>query len=349
MRSDKPERILIVRLDRIGDVVLSTPAIRAVKRAFPESRLSVMVRPPCVDIVRGSPFVDTVITYDKDGPEKGIAPAFRMIKKLRREKFDIAIVLHPTTRSHLAVFMAGIPVRVGYDRKLGWLLTKKVKHEKHLGKKHEIDYALDLVRTIGCDDPDRSLFMPTNEENANTVDAIFKESGIQGKYPVVVIHPAASCPSKQWPADRFAEVAGALKEEFRADIVIIGGLRERKVGEDLANSIKGDAVNLTGKTSIGELASVFRRSRLLISCDSGPVHVASAVGVPVVAIFGRSDKGLSPKRWGPTGGDDAILHKFIGCEACLAHNCKKEFMCLKAVSVEEVLSSSRKILSGALS
>ncbi|MFC1590833.1 lipopolysaccharide heptosyltransferase II, partial [Candidatus Omnitrophota bacterium] len=327
MKSGDPKKILVIRLDRIGDCMLSVPAIRAVKKAHPESHLAVMVKPQCRDIVSGSPFIDEVILYDKDGYQKGVLQTAMLIAKIRRMRFDLAVILHPTARSHIIPFLAGIPVRAGYDRKMGALLTLKVRHDKQLGSMHEIDYALDLVRHIGCKDTDRRLAMPENEASDRKVRDVFAGAGI-GDRPLIVIHPAASCPSKRWPAERFAEAADKLISAFGAAIVIVSGKSESSFGDAVAGSVKGKVLNLSGETSVGELASLLRRSKLLISCDSGPVHIACAVGTPVVAIFGRSDKGLSPKRWGPTGPDDVILHKYVGCETCLAHNCDKGFECL---------------------
>jgi ADP-heptose:LPS heptosyltransferase len=108
--------------------------------------------------------------------------------------------------------------------------------------------------------------------------------------------------------------------------------------------MQGSCVNLAGRTSVADVAGILRRSKLFISNDSGPVHIACAVGTPVVAIFGRSDRGLSPERWGPTGKNDIILHEDVGCVECLAHNCKKGFMCLEAITVDDVLAAAEKIL-----
>ena len=125
---------------------------------------------------------------------------------------------------------------------------------------------------------------------------------------------------------------------------MIAGNEDKDFGDKVASSVKSNCVNLSGKTSVADVASVLRRAKLFISNDSGPVHIACAVGTPVVAIFGRSDRGLSPRRWGPTGERDIVLHKDVGCLECLAHDCDKNFKCLEAVTVDEVLAASDKIL-----
>lgn len=338
-------RILIVRLDRIGDVLLSTPVIKAVREAYPDSHIAFMVRPYARDIVEGSPYLDEVIIYNKEGSEKGPAGNAKFILGLRKRKFDMAIILHPTARAHIVTFLAGIPDRVGYDRKLGWLLTKRIPHLKQLGLRHETDYALDMVRYIGIEPKAKELYMPISKESEGRINDIFERYGVKGSDKIVVINPSASCVSKRWSAERFAKVADKLVEGKNAKVIIISGQSDKNFGDNVANGMRQGRINLSGKTSIGDIASLLKRSSLFISNDSGPVHIACAVGTPVIAIFGRHDRGLSPLRWGPTGKRDIVLHKDVGCGICLAHKCKYGFKCLKAVTVEDVLSAAESILN----
>jgi heptosyltransferase-2 len=339
------KKILIVRLDRIGDVLLSTPVIRAVREAFPASHIAVMVQDYAKEIVAGNPYLDEVIVYNKSGRHKGFSGNFRFLWRLRRKKFDMALLLHPTKRTHLLAALAGIPNRVGYNRKLGFLLTTRIEHTKQYGLKHEVDYALDLLRHIGIDPKWRTLYMPVNSRSEERISEIFKSSGIGKNDLCIAINPGASCVSKRWPAAKFAKVARSLIEKYGAKVVIVAGGADKKLGDEVAALIDGDCVNLSGKTSVADLASVLRRVKLFVSNDSGPVHIASAVGTPVVAIFGRNDRGLSPRRWGPVGERDTILHKDVGCDICFAHNCKKGFKCLEAITVDEVLAAAGKILT----
>ncbi len=338
------KRILIIRLDRIGDVLLSTPVFRSLREAFPKSHIAVMVRPYTRDIVGGNPYINEVILYDKDKTDKDWVSTLRFITGIRKKRFDLAIVLHPSNRSNVIPFLAGIPVRVGYNKKLGFLLTKGIPHKKQLGLKHELDYTLDVVRYIGIKPASRELYMPVSSESEARVRRLFEESGIDEGSVVVTIHPVASCPSRIWPAERFAEVADTLAEKYAAEVVLISGPHEKGLGDGVARLTRRRCLNLSGKTSVADMASVLRRSRLLISSDSGPMHISCAVATPVVVIFGRSGRGLGPKRWGPTDSGSIVLHKDIGCEVCLAHNCVKGFSCLKAVSVDDVLGACGKIL-----
>ena len=144
----EPKRILIVRTDRIGDLVLSTPVIASLRKAYPNSYIAFMCRPYTEAIVKGNPYLDEVIVYDKYGKEKGFWATLKFARYLKRKRFDLALILHPTNRAHLVTFLAGIPERVGWDQKLGFLLTKRIPHTKQQGEKHELEYTLDMLRSL---------------------------------------------------------------------------------------------------------------------------------------------------------------------------------------------------------
>ena len=341
----KKYRILIVRTDRIGDVLLSTPAIKAVRKAHPNAHIAVMVRPYVEDIVDGNPYLDEVILYDKDNKHKGFFGSLAFILELRRKSFDLAIILHPTVRSNLVPFLAGIPERVGYDKRWGFLLTKRIKDTKHLGEKHEIDYNLDVLRAIGIAAKDRTLYMPVKAEYERVIDRFMALNDLGGKDVIVAVHPGASCRSKRWPAYRFGRVADELMDKYNVKIVIIGGPSDVKTVQEVETGMLHKPIVLSEEHSLGEVAALLKKCKLLISNDSGPVHIAVAVGTPVISLFGRLDPGLSPQRWGPIGQDDIVIHKDVGCEECLAHNCKLSFKCLDAITVEEVFSAAERLLT----
>lgn len=156
----------------------------------------------------------------------------------------------------------------------------------------------------------------------------------------MVLHPGASCPSKRWPAERFAQVGDHLAERHRARVIILTGPGEEEHGRSVTGRMRRPAIGAFGVFGLGEAACLLKKARLLISNDSGPVHLACAVGTPVVSIFGRCGGGLSPTRWGPTGAASLVLHRDIGCRPCLAHRCTIGFICLEAVSVDEAIAAA---------
>ena len=339
----KYKNILVVRLDRMGDVVLSTPAVKALRDAYPEGRITFMVRSFVKDIADYNPYVNEVVIYDK---ALGFRGNIAFIKGLRDKKFDLAVVLHPTLRTNWIVFLSGIPKRIGFDRrnKMGVLLTDRIPDKKHLGLKHEIDYTLGILKYIGVNAKDRKMYVPLSRDSQKRAEKAFFSGGISESDKVVVINPGASCPSKRWPAERFAEAADKLIKKLGVKIVIMSGETDKGIGEKVASSMKEECLDLSGKTAVGDIAGILKRSKLFISNDSGPVHIACAVGTPVVAIFGRSDRGLSPRRWGPSNKGDVVIHKDVGCLECLAHNCALGFKCLDAITVDEVVKAAEGLL-----
>lgn len=334
------KRILIVRTDRIGDVVLSTPVIKALKDNFANVYLAMMISPATQELVRGNPYLDEVIVYDKEQEHRGVIRSLQFALSLRKKKFDIAVILHSTNRVNLLAYLAGIKERVGYSRRLGFLLTDNIPYVKYRGEKHEVEYNLDLLRCLGIEVNDASLFIPKDNQAEAWAKEIFKSYGIDEiKEKIIVLHPSASCASRMWPIERFREVAEALIKKYDVRIIIVSGANDIALTEKLAGLIREPVINLGGKTTLMQLASILRRSTLMISNDSGPVHIAVGCGLPVVVLFGRAQPGLSPLRWGPRGTNDIVLHKKADCVVCLAHDCKNNFACLKSIEASDVLSA----------
>ncbi|MFH1406869.1 MAG: lipopolysaccharide heptosyltransferase II [Candidatus Omnitrophota bacterium] len=346
MQQKKYTRILVIRLDRIGDILLSTPVLEALRSAYPQSYIAMMIAPHARPIVEGNPYINDFIIYDKEGPQWSFWNTLKFALSLRKQKFDTAIILHPSCRSHIIAFLAGIPKRIGYNKKFGFLLTHKLMDNKRLGLKHESAYALDSLRVLGAGAKTKpKLYFPIRQEDERTITKFLASMGVRATDSIVVVHPGASCSSKKWLTERFAEVAEKLSCEYKVKIVIVSGDEDAPLCEEIERAMKTKAISLAGKTSLGELAALLKRSKLFISNDSGPVHVAVAVQTPVISIFGRKQPGLGPRRWGPLGEKDIALHKDVGCAECKAHNCTLQFKCLKAITVTEVLAAARKILN----
>lgn len=336
------KRILILRTDRLGDVVLSTPVIKSLRKNYPDCYIAFLCRPYTHQALEGNPYLDKVIVYDKYGKHKSWFATLRFSLALRKEKFDLAIVLHPTNRAHLLTFFAGIPQRVGWNRKLGFLLTNKLEHKKDEGKKHELEYNFDLLKYTGISSKDREIYVPLRPEAEARIKKILNAKGLKEKDNLVVIHPSASCPSKRWPQANFLELISLLKKNEGVKIALITSKDQVEFGEMISKKHK--LMDLRGQLSISETASLLAKASLFISCDSGPVHIACGLGVPVISIFGRSQPGLSPRRWGPAGKNSYFLHRNLGCTPCLAHNCLKKIQCLAAIKPQEVYSLAKKVL-----
>lgn len=338
------KKILIIRTDKMGDVILSTPVIKVLRDKYPKSYIAFMVRPYTKEIVRGNPYLDEVVIYDKYGKHKNFFSTLKFAWYLRKKKFDVAFILHPTNRVHLITFLAGIPERIGYDKKLGFLLTKKIKDLKILGERHELEYNFDILKAAGIKEASDELFMPLSECDRITISSLLSKKGITEDDKIIAIHPSASCPSRIWPAERFKEVCSRLiMKNSKIKVALISSGEHEAICRQVAESLNENNYVIFSSLTLKELAALLEKSELLISNDSGPVHIAASVGVPVVVIFGRNEAGLSPRRWHPRGEKNIILHKKVGCNKCLAHRCQLGFKCLKAITVKEVLDAAEKI------
>jgi len=333
-------RILITRTDKLGDVILSTPVIKNLRLAYPDSFIAFLCQPYTKDILEGNPYLDEVIVYDKYGKHKSILSSIKFSLFLRKKKFDWAIILHPTNRMHLVTFFAGIPLRIGWDKKLGFLLTHRLPHTKEKGEKHEVEYNLDLLRFLNIPIKDKSLYFPLKKEKQEYIENLLKEKGVKKDDLIIAIHPYAFCPSKRWPLKYFSSLISLLKKEIHPKIVIISSEK------DYSNFLFEKHPDLIDLRSLDILSTgaLIKKADLLISNDTGPVHIAASLDTPVISIFGRGDPGLSSRRWRPLGERSVYLHKDVGCKKCLAHNCQKGFLCLKAIKPQEVFLEAISLL-----
>ena len=336
----------MIRLDRIGDVVLSTPVIQALRDACPAAFIAMAVRPECRELVEGHPALNTVMLYDKTGRHKSVIGTVRFAFGLRKLRFDTALVLHPTHRSHWIPWLAGIPVRIGYDRKSAWLLTRRLTHRKQEGLRHETEYTLDMARVFGIDPAKARPLVPVRDEHRTWVEKWLAERGVEPGSRLVALHPGASDPVKRWPAERFADLGDRLASAYRIRSVIVGGSDSVELGGQIAAAMMSGSIDASGMLSLGRLATLLSRCCLVISNDSGPVHMAVAVGTSVISLFGRNQPGLGPARWGPVGAGHIALHKDAPSPGrlCADAQCSHAFLPLTELSVDEVFEEARAIL-----
>ncbi|MDE2222533.1 MAG: glycosyltransferase family 9 protein [Candidatus Omnitrophica bacterium] len=302
--------ILIIRTDRIGDVVLTTPSIKALRQAYPGSRISILVASATRDLVNGNPYLDEILVDDRQGKHRGIGGFVRLAGELRARRFDLAVIYHTKRRYNLACALACIPYRLGYkNNKYGFLLTHPIKDGRALGEKHEAQYCKDVLKAIGVENDDLDMLVPLQPEAENWARNWMLENNLKSN-DFIAVHPGASDPAKCWPAVHFARLMDALSERYPLKIVLIGAPVTAPIAAEIlrVSPKASQYVNLTGHTSVAQMASLLKRARLLISNDSGPVHVAAGVGTSVVSLFMRDNPGVNVKRWRPLGPKSFILN-----------------------------------------
>jgi exopolysaccharide biosynthesis WecB/TagA/CpsF family protein len=353
--------ILVVKLSDIGDVLTATPALRALRKSFPAARLEVLVPPNSAPILAESPLVDDVIVFDKfqyDRPIDAFKPSslaalVRFARDLRRQHYDCLVILHHlTTRwgtlKYAALALAsGAKVRAGLGNGRGWFLTHRA-HDSGFGARHEVEYWLKVVGTIGARTEDTSLEIAIGE---NDQIPLLPGGGKRGGCPLVAIHPGSGGYSlaRRWSAEGFAQVADALVERHGARIILVGTPADGV--SKVASLMRSEAVNLEGRTNLGQLAGILKRCDLFIGADSGVMHLAAAVGTPLVAIFGPSNH----RAWGPwpRDGRHVILRADLPCSPCSYTGYRvgqregcQTMTCMKAITPEMVLAAAERLLQG---
>ena len=309
------KNILVVRTDRIGDVVLTNPAIEVLKKAYPKAKVSLLVSPSTQVLVEDDPHLDELIVDDRKKVHKGLGGFIQLALGLRSRKFDLAIIYHTKRRTNLLCFLAGIPMRVGYkNNKFGFLLTQPLFDDRNKGRKHETQYCLDVLRVLGIpmdffkeelDETD--LFVSVNEASEMMIDRFFKQNNITTTDRLVAIHAGASDPAKRWPEVFFADIIEKLFDQYGTKIVLIGDADTRGISREIFSLTKQPVFDLTGMITLSELVSLLKRCYILISNDSGPVHVAASLNTPVISIFTRNEPGINPTRWCPINKKSRVI------------------------------------------
>jgi len=301
------KKIAIIRTDRIGEVLLATPLVKALKSNFPNADISFVTSLYAKPIISGNEDLSKVIIFDTDIKRSVFLSAIALAGRLRKSSFDMAIILNPHKALHLATFFSGIRCRVGYDRKWPFLLTHKVKDEKAECRMHEVEYNLDLLKAIGISEKPVAPYISPDPKSSIYISSLFEKLGIVKNKRVVAIHPGSSNPSKRWPTESFRSLARTLSDNKDVALLLIGDKSEIS----LCNSVSKDSgdriYNIAGQIGIKELTALLERIDLLITNDNGPMHIAAAVGTKVVAIFQSAAVGSNPTRWGPYGEGHLVL------------------------------------------
>ncbi len=277
-----------MRTDRIGDLILSTPVFQAVKAKFPESHLSVVVSSYAADVLKNNPQVDDVIIDDHEQKGGGLGEFADLVRQIRKGKFQVAILLRPTFRLALALYLAGIKYRIGTGYRLyQMLLNRKVYQHRKVNLRHEAEYNLDLLRPLGIESQRIAPRVYLTVQERQFASRTFGHLGITPDDTVVLIHPGSGDSSLNLPAGKFARVADRLTEELDAKIIFTGAAKEKELIGSIAGRMKHEALDLTGRTDLRQLAAILERSDAVISNSTGPMHLAVAVGTPTAAIFSK--------------------------------------------------------------
>jgi heptosyltransferase-2 len=335
--------ILIRGTNWVGDALMTTPVVKAIRHNFPEARISMLVVPWVTDLFTHNPYIDEVIPYFREGRHKGIQGKIVLLKELKGRKFDLSILLQNAFEAALLAWGARIPRRAGYNTdKRGLLLTHAVAMRPEYKKVHQTQYYLAMARGLGLEAPDTDMFLHVPDEYITHIHSRVKEYGYEGR-PLIVLAPGATYGSaKMWPGERFSLLAKELVRFFGVRLVILGSIKEKGVGDGIVDKVgKDGAVNLSGATSLLEAAAWIKQAALVISNDSGLMHMAAALSKPQLAIFGPTDRITT----GPRNCKAVIIYHETVCAPCLKVRCPVDHSCMESITVAEVFEAACRMLS----
>ena len=342
-------KLLIRATNWVGDAIMALPALRAVRTRFSDAHISILARPYVADLYRGQEICDELIAYDPKAQHAGLKGRQRLARELRAQKFDSALLLQNAFDAAWLCWRAGIPERIGYARDARSLLLTKAVPVPKRGEipAHEQFYYLELLRRIGWLDAlpthtDASLRIHTDQHHF--AERTLMSAGARSSVARIAIGAGASYGSaKCWPPDRFAAFVNLFRKHTDCDVILFGTPAEQLVSDAIAAGIDGPCISLVGKTSIADLPALLSCCHLFVGNDSGAMHVAAAVGLHVVAIFGPTD----PYGTAPITSRCTIVQQPPHCTPCFLRRCPIDHRCMTAITPEMVESAARLRLSAA--
>ena len=350
MLKEQPRNILLRAPNWIGDAVMCEPALRGLRSLFPEADITMLAKSTVAELFRAAPELNRVLVYEDRGAHAGLSGKWALAGLLRRHGFDLAVLFQNAFEAAFIAWLAGIPQRYGYatDGRV-FFLTKPVAVPERSQPVHQVEYYWNLLKPLGLPGSAPFPTLSVTSEESQAMDTRLTALGSGSSDIVIGINPGSTYGSaKRWLPERFAEVARRLAEqvergEGRAVVVaILGAKGEESLGEDIASRINRPSVVLSGATTIRELMAVVKRCRILITNDTGPMHVAAACGVPVVAVFGPTDS----RTTAPYGQEQSVVREVIDCAPCLLRDCPIDHRCMTRISTDRVYKVAVQQLNG---
>jgi heptosyltransferase-2 len=336
MKSDLKgvRRILVRGVNWVGDTVLTYPAVQQLKTLFPHSHLTILVSSPLVDLWKTFPYVNEIIPLQK---KKGIGSFWEDLnisRSLKERNFDLSVILPRSFRSAFQIYLARIPIRIGYqDEGRSFFLTNGIHRTKEVLGSHRVHYFQKLIEPLGKVESPTTPRIFLREEDRRWAEQVLTDLNLLDGRPLIGMNPGATYGlAKCWYPGRFGELGKRLCEKWKATLLLFGKEEEKSIAEETLRLLGNGGADLTGKTNLLQLAALLERCHLLVTNDTGTMHVATAVGTPVVALFGSTD----PSVTGPWGDGHVVVRKDVPCSPCLKRVCPTDHRCMELITVDEV-------------
>ncbi len=337
-------KILVRSQNWIGDVVIATASFRCIRQSFRDSLISVVAKPWVIPILAHNPHIDEIIEYDGKGNHKGVRGLLRLARYLRTRRFQGAILLQRAFEAALIAFLARIPDRMGYTTDArGFLLTHKARCSKEEFRVPRLEHDLKLLKGFGLKVGEKELVLPIGQEQRGRAERRLRDLGFRLDEPLVGFSAGAvGSVLKRWYPERFAELAVRIRDAYPAKVLLFGAPDERELGEEICRmAANSGLVNLAGHTSLEEAIALIGLCGLFVTNDSGLMHVAAALDVPLVGIFGPTD----PGRTAPWSKRFVLVRdEGVDCYGCRMRDCNHEHKCMEVISVERALQGVREVV-----
>lgn len=341
-------KLLLIRLREIGDVVFTTPAVRALRNRFPDAHITYIVEPAAAPVVARNPHIDELVVAPRGAGVSGWLADLALGRRLRAKAYDVAIDFHGGPRASLLTWLSGARERIGYTiAGRAWMYTRRVDRPRALRPRHSVENQWDLLAPLGIAPPDRTAFpveMPADAAAAAAVAERLARAGVSAADRLIVMHVSAGNPFRRWPLDRFVAVARALvARDPRRRVIVTAGPSERDAAERVIDG--ADAVRC-GEFSLIELRALLDRAALYIGGDSGPLHIAATSRVPIVALYGPTLPERSAPWRDPRWTAEAVEAGALPCRPCDQRVCAPgDFRCLRWVEAEKVIEAAERALN----
>ena len=334
----KINNILIRAVNWLGDAVMTIPAIGAVRASFPGARITLLANPLVAELFTPHEWIDEVVVYHRKGSHAGLRGKLAIAEELKKRRFDLAILLQNAFDAALLAWLARIPRRMGYQTDCrGLLLTHSSRVIAETRRLHQVEYYLAMLKAQGITTNDRRLLLTVTPEEERDVAEMLKVEGVGEGDFLLGVNPGATFGSaKRWYPERFAQVAVELSRRWDGRVVITGGANETDIAGEIEAAMGGECLNMAGRTSVRSLMALIRRCNFFITNDSGPMHIAAAFNVPLVAIFGPTNHVTTS----PYGTRAVVVRKEAECAPCMKRECPTDHRCMTAVTAQDVVAAA---------
>ena len=312
---------------------MTLPTIQGIRNVFPHAYLEILLKPHLAPLFKRCTLIDDILFYPQGTGFELFKKETRLVQDLWSKQFDLAVILPRSVRSALIPFRARIPYRLGYSNLQRWVfLTHRLKETEEVLHCHQVDYYYAIARALGAADPREMPTLTTGKEEYAWAETFLTRERIGPDHCVIAVNPGSTYGSaKCWPAAKYRELARRLAKHPCVKIILIGGTDNASLVDDIAGSLDGGASMLVGEDLL-RLAALLKKCHLLVTNDTGPMHLATAVGTPVVALFGSTDV----KTTAPLGKGNRIIRETIECSPCLKRTCPENHLCMELITVDDV-------------